>query len=768
MSFGALLRSLRHSAGLSQEELAVRAGLTAHGVSALERGVRTRPHPHTVRALGDALGVVGAQRDLLFVAARPRAVAGGGPVDEAVTSGTLPVPATAILGRDLELADLVAQLRGREARLLTVTGTGGVGKTRLVVEAARVAADAFPDGVTFVALAPLSDPGLVLPTIAAALGVPTRGAQTAADVVAHLRKRRMLLVLDNFEHVLAVAVPVAELVAACPSITVLVSSRARLRLRAETELPLQPLTLPPTGPATQVEEVRRSPACRLLAERVRAVDKDFLVTAGNAGPLSELCRRLGGVPLALELAAPRVRTLGLDGVLERLDHAHAWHGARDLPERQQTMTATLAWSYGLLTTEEQALFRRLSVFAGGFDLEAAESVGGALIAGQRVHEVLDSLVEQSLVVVVPCGSGVRYTLLEPVRQHACSLLEREDEVEAARRAHAVHFHALARRAESEFNRGDQLRWLDRADRETDNFQTALAWSARVGDGDTAAGIAWALRLHWWLRGLLAEVGLSMDLLLVGELSPSARTRALLTKAKMAHGQGDFDVAQQLFGEAADNARRHDDLLAEVHAVTLHGLVAIDAGDPDQAVERLGAAVRLAEELEDEVMTSMATIWLGSVLLARGAEESARPMLEHGMLAARRRGDRLTMNEVLLNQASAAVARGEDGEAARLLKESAVLSGQTQDRPNLAFALEGLAVVESRRRAWERCVVLLGAAQGLRSDVGGRYYNYYVPDRTLLTLAEEGARSALGDDVVDALLAEGAAMDPHTAERYATA
>jgi len=671
-----------------------------------------------------------------------------------------------MLGRGHELSELGSLLRSTGVRLVTVTGTGGVGKTRLVIEAARTAGDAFPQGVTFVGLASVSDPGLVLMALATALGVPHTGSLTAADVAVALRGRQSLIVLDNFEHLMPAAAAVADLVAACPSVKVLVSSRARLRLRSEVEFALQPLPLPPTGPAA-VEDVRRSPACLLLAERVRAVDKTFLVTAGNARPLSEICQRLGGIPLALELAAPRVRSLGPDVLLERLDQAQAWQGARDLPARQRTMASTLAWSYGLLSEEEQVLFRWLSVFAGGFDLEAAESVVGEVIGSHRVLDVLDSLVEQSLVVTVPGEGRVRYTVLEPVRQYGRDLLDQAGEVEPAHRAHACCFHELALRAEQEFNRSDQLRWLDRTDRETDNFQTAVAWSLAVGDGDTAAGIAWALRLHWWLRGMLAEVDRWMDDILRGESSPSARTRALLTKAKMAHGQGEFASAQQLFAQATEHARSQDDLLMTVHGVTLHGLVAIDAGDPAQAIQRLREAVALAEEVQDEVLTSMATIWLGSVLLTEGLEVSARPLLEHGMRSARRRGDRLMMNEILLNRASAAISQKEDAEAARLLRESATLSRQTQDRPNLAFALEGLAVVESRRGAWNRCVVLLGAAQGMRSAVGGRYYNYYVPDLTLLTTAEERARSAVGDIVFEALLSDGAAMDPEAAERYAT-
>ena len=769
MSFGALLRSLRQSAGLSQEELAERAGLTSHGVSALERGIRARPHPRTVRALGDALGVAEPQRQLLVEAARPRTAVDRAPDgDRTATVHPPPAPPTALVGRDRELTDLAALLRRREVRLVTVTGTGGVGKTRLVIEAARVAADAFPDGVAFVALAPVSDPGLVLPTVAAALGVTGGGTSSAgADVAARLRERRVLLVLDNFEHVMAAAVSVAEIVAACPSVTVLVSSRARLRLRAEVEVPLEPLALPPSGPTAGVDDVRRAAACLLLTERVRAVDTRFGVTAANAASLSEICRRLGGVPLALELAAPRVRTLGPDLLLERLDQTQGWEGPRDLPARQQTMASTLAWSHGLLAEPEQALFRRLSVFAGGCALEAAEAVGSEVVPGHHVLEVLDSLVEQSLVVVAPEERGVRYSLLEPVRQYARSLLHHVGELDSAHRAHAAHFHDLARRAEQEFTRSDQLRWLDRADRETDNFQTAITWSLAVDDGDTAAGLAWSLRLHWWMRGLLAEVSRWMDEALTRGLSPSARTRALLAKAKMAHGQGDFASAQQLFAEATQEARRHGDLPAVVHGTTLHGLVAIDAGDPARAVMRLTDAVSLAGELGDEVLSAMAAIWLGSVLLAQGSTESARPLLEHGMASARRRGDRVTMNEIVLNQASAAVLQGEDGKAASLLKESATLSLQTQDRPNLAFALEGLAVVESRRGAWERSVVLLGAAQGLRSAVGGRYYNYYVPDRTLVRVAEERARSALGGDAFAMLLAEGAAMDAQVAERYAT-
>lgn len=770
MSFGELLRSLRVQAGLSQEELAARAGLSARGVSALEREVRKRPYPHTVRVLAEALDLRDPQRASLFAAARPPMDQSAEHVGRTVAADALPVPVTAIVGRDEELAQIEALLLRGDVHLVTVTGMGGVGKTRLVIESARSASAHFPDGTAYVPLAPLSEPELVPSAVATALGIRHGGSGPAAHAVtAHLRDRHMLLVLDNFEHVLSAAPLVAGILAACPLVSVLVSSRARLRLRGEREVIVGPLMLPPATVLPTVEHVRRAPACRLLEERAHAADGSFALTAENSAAVAEVCRRLSGIPLALELAAPKVRTLGLDVLLERLEVTQHWQGARDMPARQQTLQAALDWSAELLSEEERVLFRRLSVFSGGFDLEAVEGVARELVEGDQhvdVIDVLDRLVEQSLVVVAPSGLAVRYTLLEPVRQYGRSLLHDAHEDEAVRRAHAGYFRRLARRAEREFYCSDQLRWLTRVDRETDNFQSAVARCIEARDGDWAADIAWALRLHWWQQGLLDEVSRWMDEALGLNLSPSARIRALFTKAKMAHGCGDFATAVRLLREATEIARRLGDLHEQVQATTLLGLVAIDAGEPAQAIELLCEAVDLGEGLDDEVLTSTAAIWLGSVLLAEGDAESAGPLLGEGQRLARRRGDRLVMNEAVLNLASSALSRHEDEEAARLLKESAALSLETQDRPNLAFALEGLVVVESRRKAWWRCVVMLGAARSLRLAVGGRYYNYYVPDSALIARAESLARSALGEEAFDAYLSDGMTMDARTAAGFA--
>jgi predicted ATPase/DNA-binding XRE family transcriptional regulator len=768
-SFGARLRTLREAAALSQEELATRARLTAHAVSALERGTRTRPYPNTIRALADALDASEEDRAAL-VAAVPSRRRGPDVRTDARPgrSGALPSPTTPLLARSDDAARVAALLRDPAHRIVTLTGTGGVGKTRLSIAAADAARAAFPDGVVFVELAPLLDPGLVLPAIGDALdATASEGSDARAVLAERLRNQRVLLVLDNFEHLLAAATDVARLAEACPGLTVLVSSRAALRVRGETEYAVEPLAVPHDDTP---DAVAGSPSGALFLERARAVRPDLELSAGEMAAVAQICTRLAGLPLALELAAPWVRVLAPSALLSRLDQVASTDGSRDLPARQRTLRAALDWSFGLLDDPARRMLAMVSVFTGGFTLDDAECVAAhsGLLALDEVLNALTTLAEQSLIVATPAPGTRRYHMLEPVAQYARARLRETGEEGPVTGAHIRCFLDLAEQAAPEYQRAHQVAWLARVDTEHSNLTTALERALEAGRADDAGRIGWALWLYWWLRGHHLHGRILLEGILAHDLSPEVRTQVETAAACMAFAQDDVPAALAWWNSALSRARQSNDPLAQANAVSGVGLSALATGDLRLAESRFCEAHPLAEAsgADGDWIAALTRIWLGTVLLLGGDAEQAVRHIESGLESARRRGDRLSIYIGLYNLSQVAAARDDTGLARTHLQEGIRLSTETQDLANLAYFLESLAVVDAAEGEHECVPLLFGAAQGIRESIGNRGYGYYQPDPDLARQAESAARARLGDDAYDDALDRGRSLDPENAAALA--
>ena len=506
-----------------------------------------------------------------------------------------PVPGR-LVGRGPELESLCARLADPDVRLVTLTGPPGVGKTRLATAAAAAVAEEFADAPAFVDLTTIRDPGDVAGEVADALGAGARGVDQVPVV---LGDRRLLLVLDNFEHVLPAATGLGDLLAACPGLTVLVTSRERLRLRLEREVPVPPLSLPDTADGADPERLAASPAVALLVERVQAFDPSFAVTAANGPVLAEICVRLDGLPLALELAAPRLRMFTAAELTVRLRNRLRvlTSDARDAPDRHRTLHAALAWSHGLLTDEERAVFRRLSVFVGGWTVDAAREV----TAAEDADAVIASLTDKSLI-RRETGSGevARFGMLESLREFAADLLERAGETAATADRHAAWFRALGDRADDDVGTVDERSTIEDLGTDVGNVRAALRHAETTGRLDLALPLATAIGWYSYTRGQLGS------------------------------GQAVLDEA---VGRVIAAGEPPGDALAG--ALLISGVIALGRGDLDRADERLHRSLEISHGVGAQHRTAVATAFLGHLARVRGRTTEA---VEHHERAGRLHGE----------------------------------------------------------------------------------------------------------------------------------
>jgi predicted ATPase/DNA-binding XRE family transcriptional regulator len=695
---GTLLKQHRRAANLTQESLAERAGVSARSVSDLERGLSRTPHPDTIALLAQALGLTGAERAAFLAAAHPQPPAVAAPLE----LPPLPVVLSPLIAREREEAALVHLLQRDSVRLLTLTGPAGVGKTRLALQVARTAAEGFADGVAFVSLAAIREPRLVSLAIAHALGLQERGQQPVLQMLTTvLRNRHLLLVLDNCEQVLKASDQVLELLARCSQVKVLATSRARWRLRGEQVFPLAPLAVPDLAARFVPRELEQYGAVALFLQRVRALQPDFQLTPAQAPVIAELCVRLDGLPLAIELASARFPLLPPDQLLERLGSAatptalHVVAGRlADLPERHQSLRAAMGWGYALLCEAEQRLFRRLSVFVGGASLEGALAV--CADAGEEeshLLEHLESLLAQSLIYRT-AQNAARFGMLETIREYGLEQVTATGEEPTLRERYASFMLTLAERETPGLTGPGQARALAQLNQETDNLRAALRWfqeEGRLEQGVQLAGALWRFWLRQgalsegrdWLETLLARSAQSEDAL------PLTRARACYGAGALATEQGDYGRALVLAEECASLAEQLGEQQLQARALNLRGNVAKFQGDFAQAAQHYEAGLVLFRALHEDASVAMMLNNLGTMALERGAYARARALLEESLALKRSQGDQRGIAVALLNLGDIARNEGQLVEAQTRARESMVLFERLMDEKGLALALNNL-------------------------------------------------------------------------------
>jgi predicted ATPase/class 3 adenylate cyclase len=719
----------------------------------------------------------------------------------------LPAPLTGFVGRRRELEEITTLLGREGVRLLTLTGPGGSGKTRLALRMAAGLVEGFPDGVVLVDLASIEDPTLVPAAVARALGVREVLDQPVLETLTdQLADQRLLLLLDNFEQVVPAAAVVHRLLVACPQLKVLVTSRAALHVSGEHEYPVPPLAVPdlelPPGPDGGVA----SEAVALFADRARAVRPDFTVATQNAATVAEICRPLDGLPLAIELAAARIKLLSPQAMLERLQQRLRLliGGPRDLPARQQTLRATIEWSYRLLAPAEQRLFARLAVFAGGCTVQAAEAVCD-LEDALDVLAGMDSLVDKNLLRTSDDEGVPRVSMLETIREYARELLDTGGEAALLARRHADYFRALAGQADGLLSGSEQRMWFKQLATDLDNFRAALAWSAAHQQYETTAKLAEGLRLFWQDQGPVSEGVRWLDAALQHRerLSLSTLTRVLSAKAALLLVvQGDRNQAMPLLHESLRLARALGDMTRLIRNLSYLGIVAEQEGDYQRSVALHDEAVALARTQSDQELLATALVnqsgvymlhghyaqaraaleeslvlvrkledprgiayaltYLATVALAEQDPQQAIPMLEESLTLGRELESLALTANPLCGLGLAALYQGDHGRASALFKESLTLAQGTEDTYLIKDCLWGLAGVADAKGQTSRLLRLWAIAAALDEAV-----RLFTPDfQPLRRRLGSTVRARLSADAVKAELAKGRATNLDEAVAYA--
>ena len=690
---------------------------------------------------------------------------------EVAPGGRIPAPYSDAVGREHDLATLLEWLGEEAQRLVTLVGPGGIGKSRLAIEVARNAGARF-DRVTFVSLARVRDPDEVLGAIARELGVRDTGDAALSVQLGIARAgRRDLIVLDNFEQVVDAAPDVVSLLTDLPGATFLVTSRVRLRVRGERVFDVEPLGLPPEPSQASIRAILEAPAVELFRDRARSADPRFDVTDDNAEDVARICRALEGVPLALELAAARIRALTPAAMLGRLDRVLPLlvTAARDVPERQRTIRATIEWSIDLLGPDARSLFERLGVFAGAFSLDAVEAVTVGEPWAVDLLGTLLELVDGSLLRQHDDDGVPLYSMLVPVRELAAARLETDPDAGAVRRAHAEYYVGLAAETEPLLRGATQSAALDRLEAERDDLRAGCRHLIAVGEVDVVADVVWRLFLYWWIRSLLPEVKAWMEAVLDSgrQLSPRARAIALAFSEWVALWQPDSEIRTERMEEAVTLFRAVGDEFSVGLALAIASLSYTSAtpADLDRAEERQRSALALRAVQRDPTFHSLFASVLGRILHLRGDAAGAVECYERARDIAGRAGDEFA-ERIALNQIGwSRIAAGEPQPA--LFRRALELSLRLRNEDGDAYALEGLAGSAAVVGDIERAGFLFGAAEALRARTGlheQRSYNTYQPfvDAMLATdrAAEFEAARVVGRRMPRQAVLEFA-LDPET-------